>query len=156
MNSARFQAAFEETSRDMLQTAHDFVDHGEDVATIWIYLTLENGFLSSGVAYRISGQICLPQEVDQALAQTVDARANIGDIVYPISDLLVEFYQSVKDLADLPTRIVIGYDVPNQRMDADFGYDPIDNNTDDDLLTVKDKWMANLKATGEAKAAFLP
>lgn len=156
MDTEGFRAEFETTAQQMLQIAHDFVDHGGDVETIWVYFTLEDGFVSSGAAYRVSGTVYEAYEVDKGLASPVGAWENQEGIVDPISDLAFQFLLATDEYDNVPTRIIITYDVLSQRMDADFGYDAIDANTEDDMGTVMNKWMDNLEGTGEAKAAFLP
>lgn len=152
MENEELKAAFEEASTEMLQTAYDFVDHGEDVETIWIYMSMENGWVTTGTAYRISGQIYRGHEVDRGLKQPVGAMENQDDLVDPIAEKAFEFNLQYEDPKDAPTRIIIGYDVIKQALEADFNYDPIARDEDEDWGTVMDRWMENLKNTGVAKA----
>lgn len=151
MNEAEAKAAFEEASAEMLQTAYDYVDHAEELEKIWVYAYMEDGWVTAAPAYQVGGKVYESHEVAKALPGKVDADSESP--VNPITDTAFAYNLQFEDPKEAPTRVVITYDVPKQAMDAEFNYDPIIRESDeDDPGTVMRKWMDNLKTSGVARA----
>lgn len=150
MTDTDMRASFEQSSTQMLQVAYDYVGHAAEVETLWIYVSMENGWVTALPLYRVAGEVYKPHELPDQVKEQIPPEAATPQqaLTSEASDL----YEKFKVAGDAPTRVVIRYATASEEMNADFSYDPIPRKKDDSWRDVTNQWVSRLRSTGEDAA----
>lgn len=159
MTNEQFQEDFETVIPQMLQVAYDYTGGADEVETIWLYLSNQEGWRNAQAYYRVGGQVLTPDELEGAIDGFDEADGDeIDDLLSPLSDLNDELYASGRKGGDhVPTRVVVRYGVAEQEMNADFHYGDLQPGVPDaqqlDPGSLIDAWVDRLAQTGNDSAA---
>lgn len=144
------QQAFEREIPAMLQEAYSYAGGADEVEFIWLYLSMQDQVIVAAPVYRIAGAVVGAADVDERLGQELDVSA-LRALWGELSDRTSELRKAFAEGGDVPTRIIVSYDVAQQRMDADFNYDSIED-PELEYNDVAEQWQRRLAETGDASA----
>lgn len=159
MSNDEFREAFEEVVPQMLQVAYDYTGGADEVDTIWLYLSNQEGWMNAQAYYRVFDRIVRPNELEEVIADFDDMDGDeVDDLLIPLADLNDQLYESDPDGGDdVPTRVIVRYDVSEEEMNADMHYGPLQDQDvpESDLIdptTLINNWYERLVATGNESA----
>ena len=121
-----FRAAFEEWVPQALQVAYSYAEGHDAVERFWVVAYLGETVTPS-VVYSAAGKVLRPHELDQAIPELdCSTEAQLEYLLTPLLELTSELDDKVTAAGEeLPTRIVLRYDVAEEEMNADMTYDEI-------------------------------
>lgn len=152
-----FQDTFEGYAPEALQVAYDFSDAHEDVRRVWVIAILGKAMSASAV-YDVNGHLLGPHELDQQIAGLdCSPQAQANGLLVPLVELTDEFENTLREAGvEVPTRVVVRYDVQEEEMEASMTYDDLQAGVsqDDrvDAGSLIDQWVERLRATGDDSA----
>lgn len=151
-----FQNRFEVWVPEVLQAAFDYCDADPAVEQFWV-VAIFDGTVSAQAAYSVRGTIVGAYELGDVLP-AIDCGPDAQALLQ--RDLVLasgEFSDAVTEAnEEMPTRIVLRYQVAAESMEASMTYDDLQpGNTADDRLAngpLLSIWVERLRATGNDSA----
>lgn len=153
-----FREAFEEWVPQVLQVAYSYADAHDAVQRFWVVAYLGAAVTPSAV-YDLGGQILEPHELNKAVPELDCSPDAQGDyLLDPLLELTVDLKQQVVAAGEeLPTRVVLRYDVAEEEMNADITYDDLQPGVPESKQVSNseliEQWVARLRTTGNDSAS---
>lgn len=153
-----FRAAFEEWVPQALQVAYSYADGHDAVERFWVVAYLGDTVTPS-VAYSVAGQVFRPHELHEAIPELdCSTEAQLDYLLHPLLELTSELDDKVTAAGEeLPTRIVLRYDVADEEMNADITYDDLQPGVPESKQVSNteliEQWVARLRETGNDSAS---
>lgn len=148
-----FEDYFTELQADMVSICLEYVEKRAEV--IYIYCSFESNIVFSGFFYKVNGKIVKKhklndaivtdeKEYDVSITRQKGAITVINDDIKALKDLCEKYHR------EMPTQIKLIYDIKNNKLNADCGYDLFYSNhktkTADDIL---EEWFQLEKSKEE-------
>ena len=158
VKQAVFRAAFEEWVPQALQVAYSYANGHDAVEQFWVVAYLGDTVTPSA-AYSVAGQVFRPHELHEAIPELdCSTDAQLDYLLHPLLELTSELDDKVTAAGEeLPTRIVLRYDVADEEMNADMTYDDLQPGVPESKQVSNteliEQWVARLRATGNDSAS---
>ena len=121
-----FEDYFSELQADMVSICLEYVEKRAEI--IYIYCSFESNMISSGFFYKVNGKIVKKhklndaiatdeKEYDVSIARQKGAVTVINDDIKALKNLCEKYHR------EMPTQIKLVYDIKNNKLSADCGYD---------------------------------
>ena len=146
-----FEDYFSEYQADMISICMEYVDYREEVETVFVYASWENGWRGCGVFFKVNGKIVsrgnglMYALQDKGYSLDVSSQRQRSML-----DILNEDHIKINEVCkkfgrEMPTEMKLIYDVKSGQFSADYQYDLVRTKDIDNLVTVgeaEDIWMA--------------
>ena len=152
MTQEEFSKKFKELFTGMIQVAYDFVNHGDDVEDIYVYVDMEGGMSFFNSFYRIKGKLVYMHEVNDLLINKVETgRKRTLEILGLGLEDVKQMQKIFEDFqGKVPTNMKLKYNIVTNQFDNDICYDLKHTNTDDLLADdIFDQWFEEVKNSSE-------
>nr|WP_108871368.1 hypothetical protein [Tessaracoccus timonensis] len=153
-----FRTSFEEWVPQALQVAYSYAEGHDAVERFWVVAYLGETVTPS-VVYSVAGKVLRPHELDQAIPELdCSTEAQLEYLLTPLLELTSELDDKVTAAGEeLPTRIVLRYDVAEEEMNADMTYDDLQPGVPESKQVSNteliEQWVARLRTTGNDSAS---
>ena len=145
-----FEDLFTEYQTDMISIAMEYADYREEVDTIYVYGSYENGSWECNYFLKVNGQIVHTNKMNEALAPGARPFDVSRERQSAALDIMTDDYEKIIKLCreygrKMPTEMRIVYYPKTNRADANYRYDPVCTKDPDNMkigAEVMEDWMA--------------
>ncbi len=134
MSAPAWSEEFETLLPELLQTAYEHADVDDDLERIWLLGLRRGQQVEAAVAYRLRGRVLDAEEVVQHVAEPGD----LAQLLEQHRAAWRRLFEQMAQEGEAATQVRVRYDVEDADAAAEFGYDPVD----DDTLT---RWRSVLR-----------
>lgn len=150
-----FQEAFEQYAPELLAVAWNYTHRSENLDTLWIYVTVEDKVRIAHAYYGCGGEVLNSAEVGRCVPDIDTSTDAQIDMSTDLSATLRQMIDAAGGEEDFPTRMILRYRVADQDFAAEFSYEPLRKEPEDEDEpdhVFADRWLERLRATGNDSA----
>jgi len=135
-----FEHVFSDIQADMVSICLEYVEGKAD--KIFIYGSYESNAMTCNYFYIVDGKLYKKSKLPAGYDVSIDRQKACMKILFDDMDRLISACAEYE--ADMPTEIKLVYDVKNNKLKADYQYDEIFSNTDENANDIFEKWYQEM------------
>ena len=160
VNQGTFKNEFEEWAPACVQLAYTYADGHEALDRLWVIAHL-GATVTPHAAFEVAGRVYEPHNLDEAIPELDCSPDAQGELLDPLLENSVALRNKVVEAGEeLPTRIVLRYDVKQEELTASMTYDSLEPGVPEEKQVSNtgliERWIERLRETGDDSASALP